>query len=69
MADQTATPERELRLDLLPEVEEDGKRDEQRGDGQGVTHDGHVEEDVRWLENVKKKLASVMVNKVSIVAC
>lgn len=34
---------------LLPEVEEDGQRDEQRGDGQSVTHNGHVEEDVGRL--------------------
>lgn len=39
--------------DALPEVEEDGQRDEQRGDGQRVTHDGHVEEDVGGLETAK----------------
>lgn len=37
----------------LPEVEEDGQRDEQGGDGQRVTHDGHVEEDVGGLETAK----------------
>lgn len=41
----------EAASDALPEVEEDGQRDEQGGDGQRVTHDGHVEEDVGGLEN------------------
>lgn len=36
----------ETASDVLPEVEEDGQTDEQGGDGQRVTHDGHVEEDV-----------------------
>ena len=35
-----------------PEVEEDGEGDEERGDGQGVAHDGHVvqDEDRLWRD-------------------
>lgn len=43
----------ETASDVLPEVEEDGQTDEQGGDGQRVTHDGHVEEDVGRLETAK----------------